>query len=630
MKKQIGKLLGRLKSTRRARSGRLRKLRLESLEGRRLLAADLAANHNYIIAEDVNQDFLVSPLDALLVINALNQGGSRSFGEGEVSAEMVAKLDVNGDNYLSPIDVLTVINRLNAEGEDTAEFIIAYSYEITDTNGAPLSGDVVVGDTFRINAYVKDNRDLGPNPDPQVSGVFGAASDLGVSDLSLVQYAPDGFFVPTRANEPHPITVGGHRVRIQGPTEWRFISMVDSAAAGAGTASYDAVTKTLTIAGDSSGATANALVIQDAISALPDFSASGALAAGDGTFTSGTTRVFGFGVTFGTELRNGRNASEGGGLQIAGFKTANVSDGQTFSLTTSSGTVRFEFDWNSDTQPGNTVIGLREPDTESPLGFNEVSSAIVAAVQASGLGLRPENSGDGVVGLPVDQFTLAPETSLLSVSMPASEYFNEITAFSRSSESDDPTVPVPFYSMDFRAEAAGVITFTPNQPDRAGSENLIFGSTIPIPNEMVMFGSPFSVTIIVDPTAPKANDDNVTTAEDTPLTFNGNITTNDTVTAGRTVTIDSLAAISGVTQGTVNGSTYTPPANFNGVDTLTYSVIDSTGLRSGQATVTIQVTAVNDPPVARNDFFSIEESSADNILNVLADNGTGADDGGPN
>lgn len=70
MKNQIGNLLRRLNSKQRRRTERSRGLKVESLEARQLLAADLAPNQNPFIAEDVNLDFRVSPLDALLVINA--------------------------------------------------------------------------------------------------------------------------------------------------------------------------------------------------------------------------------------------------------------------------------------------------------------------------------------------------------------------------------------------------------------------------------------------------------------------------------------------------------------------------------------------------------------------------------
>jgi hypothetical protein len=80
--------------------------------------------------EDVNNDGLTTPQDALILVNDLNEGGARPLisGEGEPSlAQVVATAyypDVDDDGWLTPRDVLVVINRLNqvalqanAEGE---------------------------------------------------------------------------------------------------------------------------------------------------------------------------------------------------------------------------------------------------------------------------------------------------------------------------------------------------------------------------------------------------------------------------------------------------------------------------------------------------------------------------------
>jgi hypothetical protein len=56
---------------------------------------------------DVNNDGHVTPLDALLVINELSQGGVASVVQS-------TRLDVSGDNSVSPLDALLVINELNA------------------------------------------------------------------------------------------------------------------------------------------------------------------------------------------------------------------------------------------------------------------------------------------------------------------------------------------------------------------------------------------------------------------------------------------------------------------------------------------------------------------------------------
>ena len=71
-----------------------------------------AFSHNAVNPYDVNGDGAVSPLDALLAINAFETGvaGPNTFP------------DVNGDSAMSPIDPLLVINELvEADGDATAD-----------------------------------------------------------------------------------------------------------------------------------------------------------------------------------------------------------------------------------------------------------------------------------------------------------------------------------------------------------------------------------------------------------------------------------------------------------------------------------------------------------------------------
>jgi len=75
--------------------------------------------------------------------------------------------------------------------------------------------------------------------------------------------------------------------------------------------------------------------------------------------------------------------------------------------------------------------------------------------------------------------------------------------------------------------------------------------------------------------------------------------------------------ITDVTNGTLtlhtNGSfTYTPEPDFNGIDTFTYKANDTIN-ESNTATVYITVTAVNDPPVANDDSYTINEGGTLNI-----------------
>ncbi len=62
-------------------------------------------------AMDVNDDFSVSPFDALLVINELNVDASSPAARAANASRVY--LDVSADGVLSPLDALLIINQLN-------------------------------------------------------------------------------------------------------------------------------------------------------------------------------------------------------------------------------------------------------------------------------------------------------------------------------------------------------------------------------------------------------------------------------------------------------------------------------------------------------------------------------------
>jgi hypothetical protein len=68
---------------------------------------------------DVNGDGLTTPLDALLIINRLNQQ-STALGTKRPSSEVF--LDASNDGVLSPLDALLVINELNAARASRIDF----------------------------------------------------------------------------------------------------------------------------------------------------------------------------------------------------------------------------------------------------------------------------------------------------------------------------------------------------------------------------------------------------------------------------------------------------------------------------------------------------------------------------
>lgn len=125
-----------------------------------------------------------------------------------------------------------------------------------------------------------------------------------------------------------------------------------------------------------------------------------------------------------------------------------------------------------------------------------------------------------------------------------------------------------------------------------------------------------SVTVTITPvnTAPVAVDDFLSLPEDTPTTLN--VLANDSDVDGPTLFISAvgLPAVGSV----VNNSTnlfYTPPPDYFGPDVFTYTVSD--GLLTDTATVSLTVTPVNDPPIARPDTAFTAEDTSESI-DVLA------------
>ncbi|MEX2187102.1 MAG: tandem-95 repeat protein [Pirellulales bacterium] len=111
-----------------------------------------------------------------------------------------------------------------------------------------------------------------------------------------------------------------------------------------------------------------------------------------------------------------------------------------------------------------------------------------------------------------------------------------------------------------------------------------------------------TVTIVVNE-PPTARPDSVTTPEDTTGTFN--VALNDTdidgTIAASTVTITSDPQHGTATVDLQGRIVYTPGANYNGPDSLQYTVADNRGGVSGPGLVTINVTPVNDPPTPVDD-----------------------------
>ncbi len=83
-------------------------MRIEALDTRLLLAA--VRDIDPADQLDVNRDGLVTPQDAIIVINRLNELGA---SENAADLQIDFDRDVNQDETITPLDALLVINWLN-------------------------------------------------------------------------------------------------------------------------------------------------------------------------------------------------------------------------------------------------------------------------------------------------------------------------------------------------------------------------------------------------------------------------------------------------------------------------------------------------------------------------------------
>ncbi len=106
-----------------------RSLRFETLETRQLLAA-INLYHNALEPRDVNDDSYVAPIDAMIIINQLN-GGPAIDLDAEVALPpgFTCFVEVDNDMILSPADALNVIN-----GRNRNEPIFDQSSTITESD----------------------------------------------------------------------------------------------------------------------------------------------------------------------------------------------------------------------------------------------------------------------------------------------------------------------------------------------------------------------------------------------------------------------------------------------------------------------------------------------------------------
>jgi hypothetical protein len=171
-----------------------------------------------------------------------------------------------------------------------------------------------------------------------------------------------------------------------------------------------------------------------------------------------------------------------------------------------------------------------------------------------------------------------------------------------------------------RSTSANTVIYIPD-PNYNGPDSFRFKA-----NDGASDSNVATVAIDVLPVndAPVANNVGVSTNEDTPVAVT--LSATDIDSGGLTFSIvagpsnGSLGAIGSPSCASVpNGTgtpgsnctatvTYTPGADFAGSDSFTFKVNDGS-LNSNTALVSITVNAVNDAPVATNDFYNTDEDT---------------------
>ena len=172
-------------------------------------------------------------------------------------------------------------------------------------------------------------------------------------------------------------------------------------------------------------------------------------------------------------------------------------------------------------------------------------------------------------------------------------------------------VTQPAHGTVTAAAGAGSVSYSP-EANFAGTDRFTYTVT-----DGTGESAPATVTLTITPLndQPAAADDSATTAEDTALSIA--VTANDADPDGDALAVVSVTSPSNGTA-TVNAGqvTYTPAANFAGIDSFTYAIADGNG-GSATASITVTVTAVDDAPVAADDVASGPEDAA-LVIDVVA------------
>lgn len=157
------------------------------------------------------------------------------------------------------------------------------------------------------------------------------------------------------------------------------------------------------------------------------------------------------------------------------------------------------------------------------------------------------------------------------------------------------------------------LTYTPNN-NYSGNDGFTYRLNDGFDNSNT---SAVSINVINNNTAPVAVADTFNITEDVSkvLTILSN-DSDDSSISSVSIIIDSLPE-HGDLELVSQTLTYNPDENYNGVDSFSYHLVDFFGLNSSTVTVSLNITPINDAPVANNDSYTINEDTISDF-NVLS------------
>lgn len=170
---------------------------------------------------DVNDDTRVEPIDALIIINKLNDVGPHTLPPPKAGDPPMRYYDCNGDGDIGPVDALNIINRLNeqnggtgGEGENGQNAASVATYPSADLaalvpRAAAWNEPLSPKPEDAVNNPVVESPDGGPVVDENRSPISAAAAsrlEAGPADSALPKSRPpeqlDGWLAVRAGEEP--------------------------------------------------------------------------------------------------------------------------------------------------------------------------------------------------------------------------------------------------------------------------------------------------------------------------------------------------------------------------------------------------------------------------------------------